>query len=437
MTLYPHQTEGVEFLERTPRAGLFWAPGCGKTATTVRAAERIGASKVLVICPAVVRLVWRDEWKRWAEKPKFWNVTLPGKTLPVINPGSVVVVSYDRISLSSDLVELLSKQQWDAIILDEAHYLKNPGAKRTKAIYGKLVRAAHRVWILTGTPAPNHAGELWTHLRALWPDRIRTQPGGPPMSLLEFENRYCTVRELPLGSRRVRQITGTNMTRVDEVKGFLAGVTDRKRLKDVMQNMPPLTFTTTALECDLSASVDIPELSNMADDEVADYLAGNQAHFATVRRVLGEAKVKPAVEYLRNELDGGREKFVIFAHHKNVIGELSKMLHEYGVVVIAGDTPDKERAEAVRKFQGDEDTRIFIGQIRACGTGLTLHAARRVFFVESSFSPNDNFQAACRCHRIGQRHAVVASHFTVDGTIDDRVGSILARKERELAALID
>ena len=162
-----------------------------------------------------------------------------------------------------------------------------------------------------------------------------------------------------------------------------------------------------------------------------------------LRRQLGMAKLVPAIEYIDDFMEGlpvGR-KVLVFAHHKDVIENLLVGLMNWSPVVITGASSANERTHAVNQFLGHVPTRIFIGNIAAAGTGLTLvgpHCAcSDVIFVEASYSVGDNVQAACRVHRIGQNDAVVARFLTAHGTIDDRIQSILARKAQDFSELFN
>jgi SWI/SNF-related matrix-associated actin-dependent regulator 1 of chromatin subfamily A len=106
-------------------------------------------------------------------------------------------------------------------------------------------------------------------------------------------------------------------------------------------------------------------------------------------------------------------------------------------VVIDGSTGAPARSQAITSFQENPETRIFIGQIRACGTAITLTAAQDVVFAESDWTPENNFQAAKRAHRIGQTQSVLARHLSVSNTFEVNLHRNLARKEREIAAMIE
>jgi SWI/SNF-related matrix-associated actin-dependent regulator 1 of chromatin subfamily A len=163
----------------------------------------------------------------------------------------------------------------------------------------------------------------------------------------------------------------------------------------------------------------------------------------TLRRMLGLAKLRGATEYIVDMLDNLPEdrKVLVFAHHSDVISALARHFGEYSPAVLVGSTTPREREAAVDKFLMDPRCRVFVGNIQAAGTAITLVGPRckcsDVVFVESSWTPMDNAQAACRVHRIGQKDGVVARMLSAAGTIDDLINGLLVRKAREFTQLFD
>jgi SWI/SNF-related matrix-associated actin-dependent regulator 1 of chromatin subfamily A len=128
-------------------------------------------------------------------------------------------------------------------------------------------------------------------------------------------------------------------------------------------------------------------------------------------------------------------KLLIFAWHHAVIDLLYRGLTEFYPVVVTGETSPKARAEAVARFQDHAGTRIFVGQILAAGTAITLTAASEVAIVEPSWVPGENYQAICRAHRLGQRDSVLASFLYLPNTLDERIMAVFRRKAGEIAEL--
>jgi SNF2 family DNA or RNA helicase len=458
LKLMPHQISGAAWLARNARAILADEMGTGKTATAIEACRLAGAMKVLVVCPAVARGVWKTEWPRWMGLD--WRVEVVRtqadvRALSLAAQPCVFVCSYDlfsqkgRARLSAIRERLfLIKARFDAIVCDEAHYLKSLDANRTTEVLS-LESMTLRMWMLTGTPVPNHYGELYPMLRYLWPERLPVRKVCTDMGYMsrrEFEDEFCVVREIPVDGRRVRTISGSrNGARLT---AMLKGLMLRRKLSEVVKDMPPLLTGTLPVAVDGNL---IPEAYRIAgalpvggyesDDAFLARMrqalapSGGGLHVSQARQALGLLKVAPALEYAEEILaPDPKAKLVVFVWHIAVLDALMRVLAQWKPVKIDGRDGDAARAKAVAGFQ-EGDNRAFVGQITACGTAVSLHAARHALFVEASWVPAENHQAAARCRRIGQKRTVVATFMSVENSLDERVARVLARKTDEIAEI--
>lgn len=418
--IYPYQQAGVEWLAERRTAFLADEMGLGKTVQAIRGADIIGAKKILVICPAVARIQWAREFERWqtVERSVFSWVSPPHG-----NP-DVVIVSNAGIN-QGPVAEKLQECAWDLLILDEAQAFKSQQAKRTVAIYGKdgLCRKTARTWLLSGTPMPNHPGELWTHLRVLF---------GETLDYPDFLNRYCITAQ---GDYGLRVLGSRNL---GELKDKLRPHLLRRRTSEVLRELPPIAFGEVVVRAENSAGIVAAMMAKLGTIDPEALATCNQEHLSALRRMIGILKAPAVAELIMGELTADPlMKLVCFAHHLDVLDTLQESCSSLGVVRIDGATRPVMRQEAIDTFQNKPDVRLFLGQIQACSTAITLTAANRVLFAEASWTPGDNVQAAKRCHRIGQTRPVLARFVTLDGTIDDAVNRVLARKARMLTELWD
>ncbi len=437
--LRDYQQKALEALSRDVRY-LALDPGLGKTRIAIEHAKKIGARRVLVVCPNTVRLVWEAELKKW------WShapATCVVKTAKVPSAGScVVIINYDRLR-QDYLQQLCFGSQWDLLILDEAHYLKNPDAKRTRAVYQSILPRCKAAVALSGTPMPNNAGELYTACRYLAPITIRTGEGHP-MTQWQFEQTYCTHRTLRIGGNERQVIAGSK--NLDDLARRIKPFMLRMKKEDVLADLPPMQFVTVPVnvgrlgECELAPYKDIirPE---MTQEEIVAALNSGDDHLMRMRAALGWAKAAPVAEYLVEFLESLPEdrKIVVWTEHQRVLDLLAIHLAEFFPVYIDGRTNAKQRQDAVNGFLTHPKCRVFIGNIKAAGTGLTLVGrdckCSDVFFAEQSFTPSDNLQAACRVHRLGQKDGVIVRVMFASGTFDERVQAILARKSADISEL--
>jgi SWI/SNF-related matrix-associated actin-dependent regulator of chromatin subfamily A-like protein 1 len=425
VNLFPYQADGALFLAKRDKALLADGMGLGKSAQAIVACEAIEAKKVVVICPAIAVPMWIREFPKWATT---------SQTAPY-------VVSYDKVSRRADIREAIQRMQPDVMILDEVHYLKERTSKRTKAIYGQwcrgdgLVSCAKRVWMMTGTPAPNDVSELYPHLRAFWPEKL---PGSG--NYVDFVNQYCQTIATPYG---LKVIGNKN---VPELRAILKGVMLRRKAEDVLHDLPPIMWEETVIE-PIDAIEELERLEELEEvQELRDLLRNLQddedlpdtVAMATIRRMTGLAKAPAAASMIVNELiEKQYDKVIVFAYHRDVIARLADELHDFGVAVITGQTPQSSRAHAIDRFQTDPKCRVFVGQVTACATAVTLHAANHVVFVEADWTPSTNVQAAKRAHRIGQTKPVIVRMIGLAGSLDEAITSVLARKSRLLSQVLE
>lgn len=417
MNLYPHQITGVEWLQQRTRAGLFDDMGLGKTITAIVAAQKAGVDSMLVIAPTVVAWNWAREIQRWSHRQVF--VLDSAAKLARADEASMlgaVIVTTHGLTISKPVFEWLRIVKWDLVVLDEAHLFRNASAKRTRAFYGTggIVHRANRVWLLTGTPMPNNSAELWPHLRGLWPDRC-------PYSFEAFRKEFCELEWSPF-TNDWKVIGNKNLP---GLRALIDGLFLR-RLKSQHLDLPAIRWETVVLP-----SGDVPprlaeidaEFAGLPMEEVLEHLR-RSTEFAEWRHLCGVAKIASTVELLQQD---DLPKVVVFAHHLDVLDGIEAGLGAANCIKITGEVSAADRQELVDCFQR-LDVRYALCQITAGGTGITLTAASEVVFVELSFVPGDNKQAADRCHRIGQTEPVRVRVLSLANTVDELTSEILARK---------
>lgn len=430
MELFPHQVAGVSWLANNPRCGLFDAPGLGKTAMAIKALDARAVKRALVVVPTVVAHNWQREIRIWS----------PGRSTQIIasrgarfDPSASVIIMTHGMLLEEDIVRQI--RGFDAVILDEAHLFRNPTAKRTRIFYLGAEAVCRRTavcWLLTGTPMPNNPTELWCMLAGLAPERLRGV-GGKLMSYSRFRDEFCSY--VPSGFGNGIKITGVR--NAADLRARLKGFALARKLEEAI-DLPPLRWGTVTLDGALSGSyvahTSIASGWHLGKDQhyesAQEIFEGVQRDvgFSEWRHKCGLAKLAPAAELVRNELESGMHKIVLVAYHLDVIGGLADELANFGVVTITGNTSPKGRQDAVDNFQNDPKIRVAVVQITAGGLGVTLTAASDVAFVEWSPVPADNAQAAKRLHRIGQSKSVLVRFFSLAGSVDEVLVDILARK---------
>lgn len=457
MNLYPYQVEGAQWLSKMPHALLADEMGLGKSAQAITACDHIDARNIVVVCPASVRVNWDREFTRFSKIQRPSKVLFTGDDRPTV-PG-INVISYDLLASNEKLRAAMKAVQWDVLILDEAHYLKERTAKRTKAIYGHrqyagLMQSSKRCWRLTGTPMPNNPSELYAHLKSM---------GVENRSYWDFVFDFCDGFNGDYGYK----ITGVK--NAPRLKALLSQIMLRRKKEEVMPQLPDITFSEVTVERSkveldpyfyenwrpigipaflaqletqdktLKASMEaIRSGHHHTTVDTMELLKAYTKSTSTLRRYIGMAKLPAILEILKEELRTKQvEKIVLFAVHKDVIDTAREQLREFHPVTLYGNTPYQSRQRRIDAFQADRHTRVFIGQIVAAGTGINLTRSNEVAFLESDWVPANNAQAVMRCHRIGQTRHVRVRMFTCAGSVDEDVMRVLVHKTREIAKVFD
>lgn len=450
LNLRPYQIAGAVWLAPKTQAFLADDMGLGKSAQVIHAADLVRAEDILVLCPASVRVSWEREFRKFSPFDRPTTVITSGKD--AIPEHGLVICSYD---LGVILADKLKARHWDILVLDEAHYLKERSAKRSRLAYGRgsrqpgLNSRATRVWRLSGTPAPNDASELFTHLKSAG---IVTEP------YWDFVFRYCDGFENDFGY----QIKGHKNT--EELKQRMAGFLLRRRKEEVLTELPPISFDTVVVprskvELDPwfydqwraigqpaflkqleEANRVVMEALRRAPDENDKLreLERSASATATLRRYIGLAKLPAILDIIEDELKtGALQKIVLFGIHQQVIEQARERLKPFGAVTVYGGTPADKRQKNIDKFAKDPKTRVFIGNIVAAGVGINglQESCCEVGFLESDWVPANNAQAAMRVHRMGQTNPVRVRVFALEKSIDDEIQEALTRKMRELAKI--
>jgi len=421
--LRAHQRAGVEWLKARDRAFLWDAPRVGKTRTLLVAAAERGHAKPLVICPAAVRTAWRRE------------AEAVGLTLGL-------VYSYEEVTRGGlQLMAKLMKVRPDLLIVDEHHYCKHVDAKRTQVVFGKdgYANRIPAVWMASGTPMPKaNPLEIWPPLaRCFFP--LLQQAGLTTAD--RFRDAFCVTVEkwVPALGRTTRKVVGVkDAARLD---ALVADVRLRRTLADVSDDVPALDFQLLTVDRGTPREgADGPTLARVAamiEQDRLDAIA-DEPHVTTMRRLLGEQKAGPVGYLLRDQLadDATGGKVCLFAHHRSVLEPLRALLADYGLVYVDGDTTPKARDAAIDAFQTDPAVRVFLGQSKACETGITLDAATRAVLVEPSWTASDNVQLGNRImntRTAGVRRTV--EMVALAGTLDEAIVAANRRETQMAAAL--
>lgn len=420
MSLTADQQDGAAFLARSSVAMLADVPGLGKTAQVVRACDILNVRSATVLVPnQTLALNFAAEFAKWSGLGHVTHIMR--RSTDVAPAEGVLFVTY-ALASRPEVLRKLMKRRCDVLVCDEAHALKERGSQRTKAALRKtgLFGKTQRTWLLTGTPAPNHAGELYVFAKIT---------GAWPESYGAFVDRFCICNENAFGI----QIVGSKNH--EELKGLLASHYMRR---DRVEGRPPLTVDTRFVEG--SSSLDPFAKLQPADLESVQLAieTGNWAladipAVATVRRAVGLAKADGVAELVNAERDAfGR--VLVFAWHSDVIDRLNTLIPDS--VVFDGRTSQTQKEKIDALIRAGNAPPVLIAQSAAAGVGYTWLAYQRVVIAEPAWTPDVNDQAIARAWRKGQGLHVLASFVALKGSLDQRITAALHRKSEDVARII-
>jgi len=389
------------------------------------------------VAPAMLRENWINEFKKFG---KYERRLCKGRNIHdfvawMRGRFDVLITSYEQATKWAP--KLIEHGEFvDFMVFDEAHYLKNVNARRTRALLGieaggkdSMVSWAEHAWHLTGTPMSNDPMDVYSFLRFT---KAIDMP--PEQFVKEFFDRKLGTYS---ASHTVRQ------DMLPTLQQLIYNNSIRRTHTDVGMQLPKIWLQEVLIEgktLDLQKALEAyPDLEKAVIEAIqaGDVSQLKADYIAVIRRLVGKAKAVPYAEMLKAELDAAPTKRVVFCYHTEPLLYVARYLRKYGynVVQAYGDTPERDRVEAVRSFMEDPSVHVFIGNIKVAGTGLTLTSSCQLDMLESDWSPAGNAQAIKRVHRYGQTNDVHARFITLANSIDVAVNRIVRDKTQSIAEI--
>ena len=414
-----HQKEAVEKLAGSRRFILADDMGLGKTTATIIAALETGSKKILIICPASLKINWQREIENYSDRPVY---IAEGKKFST--ESDFVIVNYDILKNFHDTDpkkkngSILNQSNFDLVILDEAHMISNPQAQRTKII-NHFVKNIKRVWLLTGTPMTSRPMNYYNLLNII--------ESPVAQNWMAYAIRYCQGYQFMAGRRKVWNVTGAS--NLEELRDRTSKQILR-RLKEDVLDLPDKIISPVYLRL---KSKEYEELMGEYYDwfdnkkDESSSLTVQFSKLMKVRKVIANEKTKQTIEFAENIVEQGK-KVIIFT---NFTDTLQTIYQHFGkqAVYLDGSCSKPHRQNAVDEFQENDKIKVFVGNLKAAGVGLTLTAAEVVIMNDLSFVPAEHAQAEDRAYRYGQKSNVLVYYPLYENTIEGAVYDILNRKK--------
>lgn len=424
--LLPFQKEGVEFfINKNGRAIIGDEMGLGKTVQALGYIHYNTKRPALIICPASLKMNWKKEAEAWIPNVKA-KIVINSKKFKFDDNEDVVIINYDLLNkFEKELMELKPK----IVIIDECHSIKSSKTKKTKAALN-ITKNAEHIIALSGTPAVNRPVELYNTINLVDPYLFP--------SFFKFALKFCGAKHTGFGWN----FSGSSNT--DELNEILKTIMIRRKKIDVLSDLPEKRRSIISIDIDnekeyREAEKDIVKYVS----EKNGYEAGKKAKKAkalvmisNLRQLAARGALANSFEWIDNFIEGSDQKLVIFAVHKEIIDKVMNRYKDISVK-IDGSVKDEFRDDIVTQFQENPNVRIFVGNIKAAGVGLTLTAASNVVFLELPWSPGLLFQAEDRCHRYGQKSAVNIWYLIAQNTVEETFAKMIDSKRKILEEIFD
>ena len=465
-----YQRAGIAYMSQRYSALLADPMGSGKTvmiAGTLNALhETDNTGRILIVAPASLTINWKRELEKWLVWKPTIHVFDGSKSkkfdISTFKP-DISIFSYERLCTTYKNFYTFIKDKssgqvygridpsvahiYGTVVLDEAHYCKSETSKRTFVALSFAAGAHHR-YFLSGTPILNRPIEAWPLLHCLRPDiwgnrdKYATYFCDRKLKTIYYKTREGVVR-----NKAVWDESGA--CNIEELNHMLRKhVMIRREKSTILKELPPKMIQTISLpvHCeDVAKEFDIWNrlVAKYGEEEAVSRLLGNSlgvgdmGEMANIRQRVALAKVPHVVDFVKDIIENTDEqKVIVMAHHRAVVDALMEGLVDYRPVKVVGGMTAENKQMSVDLFQKDVDTKVFIGNIRAAGVGLTLTASSTVVFAELDFTPGMMEQASDRAHRLGQTNTVNVYQLILDGSLDGYLLEMLKTKKDVFSKLM-
>lgn len=415
-----HQKIAIEKLAGSKRFILADDMGLGKTTSTIIAALETGAKKILIVCPASLKINWQREIENYSDRPVF---IAEGKKFSTEH--DFVIVNYDILKNFHDSdpkkkeESVLLQSNFELVILDEAHMISNVQAQRTKII-NSFAKKINRVWLLTGTPMTSRPMNYYNLLNLI--------ESPVAQNWKAYAIRYCQGYQFSAGKRKVWNVSGAS--NLEELRDRTSKQILR-RLKEEVLDLPDKIITPIYLRLKSKEYEDLMgeyfEWYDKNPDESSS-LTVQFSKLMKVRKVISNEKTKQTIEFAENILEQGK-KVIVFTNFTESLQTIYQHFSKQAVY-LDGSCSNSMRQQAVDEFQNNDKIRVFVGNLKAAGVGLTLTSAEVVIMNDLSFVPAEHSQAEDRAYRYGQKSNVLVYYPLFENTIEGAIYDILNKKKQ-------
>jgi SNF2 family DNA or RNA helicase len=383
---FEHQKDAIQKLLENDKFILADDMGLGKTSSAIISSIEAKPSKTLIICPASLKQNWKREIENYSNKEIY---ICEGKKY------------------------------------DDSAYIKSPQASRTKLI-NDICKDINKIWLLTGTPLTSRPIDYFNLLSLV----------DSPVSKnwMAYVKRYCAGYQFNVGMNKVWNVNGAS--NLDELRERTSPLLLR-RLKENVLDLPEKIITPIYLRLKSKEYEDVMGeyfewVKNNPKESKS--LSVQFSKLMKVRQIIADEKIKSTIEFIENTLEQ-EKKIIVFSNFTNSLNKIYEHFNKIAVK-LDGSSTAKQRQESVDEFQTNDKIKVFVGNIKAAGVGITLTSANVVIFNDLSFVPADHSQAEDRAYRIGQKNSVSVLYPIFENTIEGIIYDMLDRKKKIISTVL-
>ncbi len=436
--LYQHQEEGIKFLLSRNGSILADDMGLGKSIQSIIAALESGAKKILVVCPSSTKINWEREINVFCDE----TAIVDGKKW---KEAKFTIINFDILknfhslkdkkNLDVELNRELANANFDLAIIDEAHYLKNNDSIRGKIMVELATKHnINKVWLLTGTPVANRPMDFFNLLK------IIKSPIAENWK--HYAVRYCEgkqfFRTLKNGTKKQIWLTD-GASNLEELASKTKNIILR-RLKTEVLDMPDKVVTPMHQQLDKKGWSEYDRLwdeyvsNRILEDKKTNEEQKSLVELILLRRFIAAQAIPYTIEMAENAIELGR-KVIIFTSFTE---ELEILQNHFGKIAVKHNGPmtTTQKQKSVDAFQSNPKIKVFIGNIKSAGVGITLTEGTVVIFNSFDWVPGSNEQAEDRAFRIGQKNDVNVYYQLFDDTISTRMWEMLNNKKDVISTIM-
>ncbi len=433
---------------------------CGKT---VQVATYLKENKeslpALIICPASLKLNWARELKTWCNIDSYviWGKQEQLLDSSVFDKYKAIIINYDilgtedkeekekelnrrklakatgqpyrkRVVPVNGWCDILATIPFKTIICDEVQFIAEDETIRARGVI-KICKKLHdsRKIFVSGTPYETKTSQFYTALSLLNPDKFNNR--------YKFLMKYCDPKKTFFGWK----FDGASNT--EELREEISDIMIRRLKSEVLTQLPPKIRSVVPMTVSAKDRQAYEEIDRQFEEDIRTGKKKKQeqiGHIAHLKKGAYMAKENAVIGWVKDFLDSSDEKLILFVWHNDSFNRMMDTFKSYGAVGINGSTPTKDRQTYIDSFQNNKNIRLFVGQIQACGAGITLTASHVTVFTEFGRSWVQHEQAEARNDRISQKaDSVLIYYLILENSIEEDIMQTLNRRNRDMKLVMD